>query len=85
MPRRRITQFAPGQIALLHAIAHIELNGVDLALDMISGFTKTQLPVDLYHDWLGVADDEARRFLMLSDRISDLDAAYGNFPAHDGL
>ena len=41
---------------LLHAIAHIELNAVDLALDMASHFTKTQLPVDFYHDWLDVAD-----------------------------
>ena len=71
VPRRRITQSAPGRIALLHAIAHIELNAVDLALDMASRFTKTQLPVDFYHDWLGVADDEARHFLMLSDRLAD--------------
>jgi uncharacterized ferritin-like protein (DUF455 family) len=85
VPRRRITQSASGRIALLHAIAHIELNAVDLALDMASRFTKTQLPVDFYHDWLGVADDEARHFLMLSDRLADLDAAYGDLPAHDGL
>ena len=49
-PRRRVTQSAPGRIALLNAIAHIELNAVDLALDMASRFTKTQLPVDFYHD-----------------------------------
>ena len=85
VPRRRITQSAPGRIALLHAIAHIELNAVDLALDMACRFTKTHLPVDFYHDWLGVADDEARHFLMLSDRLTDLDAAYGDLPAHDGL
>ena len=85
VPRRRITQSAPGRIALLHAIAHIELNAVDLALDMASRFTKTQLPVDFYYDWLGVADDEARHFLMLSDRLADLDTAYGDLPAHDGL
>ena len=44
-----------------------------------------QLPVDFYHDWLGVADDEARHFLMLSDRLGDLDEAYGDLPAHYGL
>ena len=60
LPRRRITQSAQGRIALLHAIVHIELNAVDLALDMASHFTKTQRPVDFYHDWLGVNDDEAR-------------------------
>lgn len=52
---------------------------------MASRFTKTQLPVDFYHDWFGVADDEARHFLMLSDRLADLNAAYGDLPAHDGL
>ena len=74
VPRRRITQSALGRIALLDAIAHIELNAVDLALDMASRFTKTQLLVDFYHDWLGVTDDEARHFLMLSDRLADLGA-----------
>ena len=52
---------------------------------MASRFTKTQLPVDFYHDWFGVADNEARHFLMLSDRLADLNAAYGDLPAHDGL
>ena len=52
---------------------------------MASRFTKTQLPVDFYHDWFGVADDEARHFLMLSDRLADLNAAYGDLPAYDGL
>mgnify|MGYP003315557902 CR=1 FL=1 len=85
MPRRQITYTAPGRIALLHAIDHIELNAVDLALDMASRFTKTQLPVDFYHDWLGVADDEARHFLMLRDRLADLGEAFGDLPAHDGL
>ena len=60
VPRQRITQSAPGRIALLHAIAHIELNAVDLALHMARRFTKTQIPVDFYHHWLGVANDEAR-------------------------
>ena len=78
VPRRRISQSAPGQIALLHAIAHIELNAVDLELDIASRFTKTQLAVNFYHDWPGGADDEAQHFLMLSDRLADLGAAYGD-------
>ena len=60
VPRRQITQSAPGQIALLHAIAHIKLNAVVLALHMAGCFAKTQLPANFYHDWLGVADDVAR-------------------------
>jgi uncharacterized ferritin-like protein (DUF455 family) len=59
VPRRRITQSAPGRIALFHAIAHIESNAVDLALNM-KNFNKTQFPVDFYHDWLDVVDDEAQ-------------------------
>ena len=78
LPRRRITQSAPGQIALLHAIAHIELNAVDLTLDIASRTTQTQPPVHFYHDWLDGADDEAQHFLMLSDRFADLGAAYGD-------
>ena len=41
--------------------------------------------MNFYHDRLGVADDEARHFLMLSDRLANLGAAYGDLPAHDGL
>ena len=52
---------------------------------MASRVTKNQLPVDFYHDWLGVADDEAGHFLMLSDRLADLAPAYSDLPAHDGL
>jgi uncharacterized ferritin-like protein (DUF455 family) len=58
--RRQITRSAPGQIALLQAIAHIELNAVDLALHMARRFIKTQILVEFYHDWLGVADDKAQ-------------------------
>ena len=84
VPRRWSTQSAPGRIVLRHAIANIELNAVDLALDMASRFTKTQLPVNFYHDWLGVDDYEARHFLMLRNQPADLGAAYGDLPAHDG-
>ena len=59
VPRRRITAGSAGRIALLHAIAHIELNAIDLALDMASRFVGQKLPKDFYNDWLGVADDES--------------------------
>ena len=85
VPRRRITAGSAGRIALLHAIAHIELNAIDLALDMACRFVGQNLPKDFYNDWLGVADDESRHFLMLSDRLAFLGAAYGDLPAHDGL
>jgi uncharacterized ferritin-like protein (DUF455 family) len=85
VPSRRITTSAAGRVALIHAIAHIELNAVDLALDMACRFVGESLPDDFYHDWLGVADDEARHFLMLDDRLRQLGASYGDLPAHDGL
>ena len=85
VPRRRITAGNAGRVALLHAIAHIELNAIDLALDMACRFVEQNLPKDFYSDWLGVADDESRHFLMLSDRLAQMGAAYGDLPAHDGL
>ena len=85
VPRRRITAGTDGRVALLHAIAHIELNAIDLALDMACRFVEQSLPRDFYSDWLGVADDESRHFLMLSGRLAQMGAAYGDLPAHDGL
>ena len=85
VPKRRITGGVAGRVALIHAIAHIELNAIDLALDMACRYTDQCLPRDFYHDWLSVADDEARHFLMLNDRLALLDAQYGDLPAHDGL
>ena len=69
----------------MHAIAHIELNAIDLALDMACRYVAHRLPHDFYTDWLSVADDEARHFLMLCDRLAAMDAGYGDLPAHDGL
>ena len=85
VPKRRITGGVAGRVALIHAIAHIELNAIDLALDMSCRYTDQSLPRDFYHDWLSVADDEARHFMMLNDRLALLDAQYGDLPAHDGL
>ncbi len=57
VPRSRITAGSAGRIALLHAIAHIELDATDLALDMASQFVEQNLQKRFYNDWLGVADD----------------------------
>jgi len=72
-----------GRVALLHAIAHIEFNAMNLALDAVVRFA--DLPEEYYRDWLGVAADEARHYHLLSDRLADFGAAYGDFPAHQGL
>ncbi len=85
MPRRRRAHSETGRIALLHALAHIELNAVDLACDIIARFTADDPPRDFYDDWVGVATDEARHFSLLAARLNDFGAAYGDLPAHDGL
>lgn len=72
------------RIALLHAVAHIELNAIDLAWDMAGRFGGS-FPRSFADDWVRVADDEARHFLMVADRLVELGAAYGDLPAHDGL
>lgn len=84
MPRRRKGGGAANRIALLHAIAHIELNAIDLAVDVAGRFGPDQGRA-FVGDWLSVADDEARHFLMLQQRLQGLGASYGDLPAHDGL
>ena len=88
MPKRGKAGSTRSKIALLHALAHIELNAIDLSWDVLArsfdlgGYT---LPNDFYTDWVKVADDEAKHFMLLQDRLGDLGAAYGDLPAHDGL
>ena len=82
MPRRR---GAAGRAALLHAIAHIEFNAIDLAWDMIARFADPTLPREFYDDWVRVGDEEAKHFRLLSNRLVALNVRYGDMPAHDGL
>ena len=84
MPRRGRAGSERSRIALLHALAHIELNAIDLAWDAAARFG-ADMPAAFAADWVSVADDEARHFLMLSERLQELGAAYGDLPAHDGL
>jgi uncharacterized ferritin-like protein (DUF455 family) len=72
-----------GRAALCHAVAHIEFNAINLALD--AGLRFAGLPAAYYADWLGVAQDEARHFQLLRQRLNDLGFDYGDFPAHNGL
>ncbi|MGE3772320.1 MAG: ferritin-like domain-containing protein [Gammaproteobacteria bacterium] len=80
---RRGTGTPAGRAALLHAIAHIEFNAINLALDAVARFV--DLPEAYYRDWWRVAVEEARHFSLLSAHLATLDHAYGDFPAHDGL
>jgi uncharacterized ferritin-like protein (DUF455 family) len=85
MPRRRNFGSIAGRIALIHALAHIELNAIDLAWDIIARFRDDGLPRAFYDDLVGVAAEEAEHFTLLVDRLGALGAAYGHLPAHDGL
>jgi len=71
--------------ALIHAIAHIELNAIDLAWDAVARFVDEDFPKAYSDDWVQVAVDEAKHFEMLVARLHELDAEYGDFPAHNGL
>lgn len=84
MPKRS-TGPGKGRLGLLHALAHIELNAIDLAWDIVARFTDEDLPAAFYDDWVRVAVEEAAHFEMLERLLGGLDAAYGDLPAHDGL
>jgi len=85
MKRRRNFGAPAGRIALLHALAHIELNAIDLAWDIIARFSGESLPHEFFDDWVGVAAEEAEHFALLDARLQALGSAYGDLPAHDGL
>jgi len=82
LPRRGLGS-TEGRAAFVHAIAHIELNAVDLAWDAAYRFRG--MPGDYYADWVRIADDEARHFMMLRERLRALGHDYGDFDAHNGL
>ncbi len=84
MPKRGKAGSPASRIALIHALAHIELNAIDLAWDIIGRFGG-QFPPAFAADWLKVAAQEAKHFLLLSRRLRQLGATYGDLPAHDGL
>ncbi len=85
MPRRRAAGSRAGRIALYHALAHIELNAIDLAFDLIARFADPALPWAFYADWARIGAEEAGHFELLNDRLKAFGAAYGDLPAHGGL
>lgn len=72
-----------GRAALIHSLAHIEFNAVNLALDAIYRFR--DMPQQYYSDWLQVAAEEASHFILLRDHLRTLGYDYGSFTAHNGL
>ena len=67
----------------MHAIAHIEFNAINLALDAVYRFQ--DMPEQYYTDWIRVAEEEAKHFTILSDYLESHSMSYGDLPAHNGL
>ncbi len=84
VPRRR-PGTPEGRIALLHAVAHIELNAVDLHWDIIARFTDVKMPIGFYDDWVKAADEESKHFNLMSDCLEAAGSHYGALPAHAGM
>jgi len=80
---RRSTSTDAGRIGLLHAIAHIEFNAINIALDAAYRFR--QMPDRFVTDWLLVASEEARHFSLLNRYLRDSGSFYGELDAHNGL
>lgn len=72
-----------GKKYLVHTILHIEYSAIDLALDAAVRYKN--MPIGFYKDWLEVADDEIRHFLMLEKLLTEIDGKYGDFPVHKNL
>ncbi|MBR8463942.1 ferritin-like domain-containing protein [Campylobacter sp. faydin G-24] len=71
------------QLNFIHSIAHIEFSAIDIALDACYHFDA--LPKEYYYDWLKVADDEIRHFLMINALLEKMGAKYGDMQVHNGL
>ncbi len=84
MPRRSAGG-EKGRFALLHALAHIELNAVDMSWDLIGRFAHEGMPSAFFDDWVQVGLEEAKHFDLLCRRLGELGGGYGDLPAHDGL
>lgn len=74
-----------GRIALLHAVAHIELNAVDLHWDIIARFSHVPMPMGFFDDWVKAADEESKHFNLMADCLEEMGSHYGALPAHAGM
>jgi uncharacterized ferritin-like protein (DUF455 family) len=84
VPRRRTSSQA-GRVALLHALAHIEFNAIDLHWDIIARFSDVKMPLGFYDDWVKAADEESNHFNLVCDCLEVMGSHYGAMPAHAGL
>lgn len=92
MPRTGRGGTLKSRIAMLHALANIELWAIDLAIDICVRFatfqtekSSEQLPRAYFHDWLKVASDEAKHFSLLRTRLEEMGSHFGALPVHHSL
>lgn len=81
--KRRGLSTQQGRNVLMHAIAHIEFNAINLALDAAYRFRHQ--PIQYYQDWIRIAAEEARHFLLIRDYLRQNNCEYSDYPAHNGL
>lgn len=81
--QRRAMHTVEGRAALIHALAHIEFNAINLALDAVWRFTG--MPENYYRDWLQVAKEEVYHFSLLREHLQSMGFDYGDFDAHNSL
>lgn len=84
VPRRRPGS-VQGRIAILHAVAHIELNAVDLHWDIIARFSDVGFPLGFFDDWVKSGDEEAKHFNLICDCLEAMGSHYGALEAHAGM
>ena len=82
VPKRKMDT-VEGRLSLLHSLAHIEFNAMNLALDAIWRFA--DMPKQYYVDWLKVAKEEAYHFSLIEAHLQSAGVTYGDFPAHNSL
>ena len=81
--KKRAMHTLEGRATAIHALAHIEFNAINLALDAVWRFSS--MPKAFYIDWLKVAFEEAKHFYLLNQHLKSIGYSYGDFPAHDSL
>ncbi|WP_420567527.1 ferritin-like domain-containing protein [Thalassovita sp.] len=84
VPRRRPGS-VQGRTAILHAVAHIELNAVDLHWDIVARFGHIPMPMGFYDDWVKSADEESKHYNLVCDCLEAMGSHYGALPAHAGM
>ncbi|MCT4655247.1 MAG: ferritin-like domain-containing protein [Cohaesibacter sp.] len=84
MPKRSKGQ-GQGKLALLHSLAHIELNAIDLTWDLVGRYATQRMPRSFFDQFVQVGLEEAKHFHLLSQHLESLGSYYGAMPAHNGL